>query len=178
MKTALVFLGLAISSQALASGYPAGYCDQIARVSHNGPVVFAHVGSGCESLEVLGYKASGMLANGNPDFIDAVVSTICDNQRKTTVVRLGREWNGKGYLSSAFSVYEYLPAGCYPSSDTSIGFAFTANGQWDSRFGQNYPHPRLGSNRGGNDTVFNTRQAGHGTIVLDAWHFIVNEMDR
>jgi hypothetical protein len=168
-------------SNAHASGYPPGYCDQVVRVMQDGPALFAHVGSGCDSSEVLGYKLSGVLSENNPESIDAVVTGSCSKDgstySKVSTLRLGREWHGQGYLSAPYSYSSFLPNNCYDNSSLSI--AFSANGQWDSKFGANYI--LAGSGGFWNEDpsrvqTLNTGSSGQGNIVIAAWDFIVSKL--
>jgi hypothetical protein len=113
-----------------------------------------------------------MLAEGNPEFIDAVVVVSCGNDTRTSVVRLGREWHETGYMSVPLSIYNLMPAGC--GSYPNVGVAFSANGKWDSKYGQNYD-AKIYS---GNEKVFETHQTGNGSINGVAWDFIIGEMRR
>jgi hypothetical protein len=139
-------------------------------VKHDGPALFAHVGSGCESYELIAYKNSGMLAEGNPEFVDAVVVASCGNDTRTTVVRLGREWHETGYMSVPLSIYSLMPSGC--DSNPNVGVAFSANGKWDSKYGQNYDAKAYS----GNEVIFKTNQNGNGYINDASWNFIIGEM--
>lgn len=186
MKTAVVFavatatLGLAphlVSQSADASNYPPGYCNQNVRVLEMGPALFAHVGSGCGDHQVIGYKNSGILAAHNPDAIDAVIVGSCDengvHHRKTSVVRLGREWHGNGYLSEAHSYSNYKPSQCW---NAKIEVAFSANGNWDSLGGANYVYEGYGFYGRNDVTTFNTNEVGYGQVNLAAWAFIVDQL--
>ena len=178
MKMALSILAFAISSQALASNYPANYCHQVVRALHDGPALFANVSSGCGSQQVIGYEANGVLAADNPDFVDAVVVAKCGPDIRTSVVRLGREWHGKGYMSAGHSFYSYLPQGCYPFREDRIYVSFSANGRWDSRYGQNYSFSGQDFYERNDVRVFETHEQGTEYVGLRAWDFIVSEMDK
>lgn len=175
--------GSLVGSAALASGYPADYCHQVVRATHDGPVLFAHVGSGCESLEIIGYKNSGILAAEAPEAIDAVIVATCHENgtmhTRTSVVRLGREWHGTGYMSAPMHFSDFVPNvhECYGKS--KVSFAFSANGKWDSRDGQNYGHFGFGFYNDSREVVTHqTHQVGYGSVNLSAWDFIVGQMGR
>ncbi len=178
MKTSLIVAGLALSSQALASNYPSDYCHQIVRTVHDGAALFAHVGSGCGGYEVIGYKDHGILANNNPEFIDAIVVGSCGSDSHTSVVRVGREWHGNGYVSEGLSFYNLIPQNCDDVGQASIQVAFSANGQWDSRYGRNYDFSQQIFYTRQDVNVFKTNEVGGYGINLPAWNFIVSEMAR
>lgn len=178
----LLAIGSSVISHALASGYPAHYCHQVVRVVHDGPVLLAHVGSGCDQAEVVGYKPSGFLAGRNPASIEATFVARCqgngETHEKITRIQLGREWHGVGYLSAPFIYSNLVPFGCNQSdpSSISVGVAFSADGQWDSQFGANYRHPGYGF-YGRTDVVsYETGASGFGSMNLAAWDFIVGQM--
>lgn len=159
----------------LASNYPADYCHQVVRIKHDGPGMFAHVGSGCDQGFVIGYKNSGFLAYHNPEKIDVIAVASCDNLTKTTVIPLGKEWNGTGYMSEKLSYYSLKPNNCHKAD---LSFAFSNGQQWDSNGGYNYGHFGYGM-YGNNDVeVFKTHQVGYGNINLRAWEIIVEAMTR
>jgi hypothetical protein len=169
-----------LATGADASNYPPDYCDQTVSVVHRQHALLAQVGGGCGSYLAIGYKAAGPLARGNPDFIDAVVVGECavgtEVHRKTSVVRLGREWHGTGYMSEARSPYSFAPEACAGQSPT-LGLAFTDGVAWDSRDGANYLYA-AGDFRGPEAAVFDTNTPGTGDINLPAWSFIIEQMRR
>jgi hypothetical protein len=183
VKIAVGTLALSLASAAFGSGYPADYSYQNVRVITDGPALFAHVGSGCGSAEVIGYKTNGMLAANNPDRIDAVVTTSCtvrgEYHLKNSTVTLGREWHGAGYVSEAHSFYDYLPQACMGSDELAkihVGMAFSANGQWDSKFGANYGYNGYGFYNTSDVRSYSTNTQGCSGVNLPGWEAIVNEL--
>jgi len=170
---ALVILFYSLSS--FASGYPPNYCDQTVRLIHQGPAIFAHIDSGCIAGDVIGYKNSGVLARNNPEFIDAVITGHCGVLQKTKVVRLGREYNGRGYLNDGkFTIQSFSYELDCP--EVTLEIAFNSGQQWDSDYGRNY---RLGIQDfyGPRVRSYATKQGSpYGAINLAAWDFIVNEL--
>jgi hypothetical protein len=183
VKIAVSTFGLLLASVAFGSGYPADYSHQNVRIITDGPALFAHVGSGCGSAEVIGYKSNGMLAASNPGKIDAVVTTSCtvrgEYHLKNSTITLGREWHGAGYVSEAHSFYDYLPRACIGSEEltnVNVGVAFSANGQWDSKFGANYGYAGYGFYNTPSARSYNTNTMGCGGVNIPGWEIIVNEM--
>jgi hypothetical protein len=152
-------------------------------VLHRGAALLAHVASDRVSTDVIGYKASGYLAQRRPDSIDAVITARCplSEQSKTTVIHLGPELHGTGYMSGLLDLRTLFPAGegpqgCPVRGDTPLQVSFSDGaGRWDPA--------------GYNDIVFSfydffqsraIRQVpGTGDGVNEAaWDFIVGEMRR
>jgi hypothetical protein len=177
--TSAAFFSTFVSSMAWASAYPPGYCDLTVRTRSEGPVLLAHAGGGCSSHEILGYRANGMLAQGNPEFIEAVVTISCQTADNFTgsfnkVVKLGREWNGNGYMSEAFTL-NYNSGFSYCTS-RSVSVAFVANGVWDSKFGQNYDFNMYPSTES-NIKTFQTKAVGSSaSLNTRAWEILVEEL--
>lgn len=174
----------ALAATAMASNYPPDYTDESVIFHQDGSFLIARAGSGCGSVEVLGYKNSGYLAQFHPEKVSAYVTVTCvsnnygnrEETKRTRVIDLGREWHGNGYLSTAmqdspFDHYSFFLNQC---STTVVQLAFTDNmGHWDSRYGQNYTIDA--------DTVF-ANQTGIKTGVrgcsmsFQAWDIIVGAM--
>lgn len=182
MRLMSVMAGLVMfgaGAVALASNYPPDYCHQNVRVLHDGPGLFAHVGSGCDGMEIFGYKKSGYLAYSNPEYVDAVVVARCNDDGRVNVktIRLGREWHGTGYMSEPLSFYHFIPSGC--DTGAKLEVAYTADGKWDSRYGYNFGHFDYGFYNDQRDiATFATHEAGWGQIVMSAWDFIVEQMKK
>ena len=158
------------------SNYPGNYCDQVVRTLEDGPSVYASISSGCGSQSVIGYKNSGLLAAANPDSIEAIIVAGCAEIAITTVVEMGREWNGTGYMSEPFNMYARVPEQCYRSSDVYISYAFSDGENWDSRFGANYGNF---PSRTRDFEVYQTGEVSHdGRPNLKVWDHIINVMRR
>ena len=166
-----------LSTGAVASNYPSDYCDQHVRIKHEGPALFAHVGSGCDSAEIIGYKKWGILAQGNPESIDAIIIAECEDETRKTVVTLGREWHGTGYMSEPLSYYSLVPRSCY-SHKSKISLAFSDGYQWDSKNGANYGHFGYGFYSYDFVEEHDTNEPGHGRVNFKAWDVIVEAMKR
>ena len=182
MKFTIFALLFALPSvQASISNYPPEYVYQKVHVLHQGSALFGYVGSGILSTMVLGYKKSGSLASTAPDFIDAVVTADCPKPdgswaRKTSVVRMGKEWNGTGYMSSELDYYHFMSGGCGYQQLEQLHLAFSdGKGHWDSHEGQNY---LLIWNQLVNSPVSFATQEGGSTINPRAWSFIIDEMKK
>jgi hypothetical protein len=177
----LLLSSLGVSATGFASNYPPAYSHQTVKVLHDGPAIFAHVGSGCGSSMVIGYKLGRLLSQALPESIEAVIVGSCGHtshgedgmEKKTTIVRLGRDWGGNGYLSSDLSPYVW-PANCY---NGHVSVAFVANGVWDSMFGDNYGHFNYGlygESRAFN--TFETHESTCGGVNLKAWNYISEQL--
>lgn len=186
MKKILLLVAVALSSQlALASNYPSDYCDQSVVAIHEGPALFAHVGSGCLSGDVIGYKNNQVLSRSNPSYIDAIVIIGCNtgsgSATRTMTVRLGREYRGNGYVSDGNLDLRSMGYNmCFGGSITyQIAFSDGKN-NWDSNYGRNYHiNPLDFSQAGGNVVRYNTHEgSGFGKINLKAWAFIVDQLRR
>ena len=171
-----------VASTANASNYPPDYCHQIVRVLHQGPVLFATVASGCDGGGlVIGYKNSGYLARKGAHQLDAVITSSCqlsDGSRvtKETVVKLGREYHGTGYMSGEIDGYSLLPDNCRYGLDAPIAVAFSdGRGDWDSQYGANYRFVSRDFNRYGK-AIPTHEQSYNGKPSFKAWDIIVNEM--
>lgn len=182
MKTFFAVVAfIAVPTVSSASNYPPDYFHQIVRAKHDGAVLFAHVGSGCNSHEVVGYKGWGKLAASNPESIDAVIKGTCQKDGNTyskiSVLVLGKEWHGNGYLSNQFETWNLQPSECWGSRDVELSFAFSANGQWDSLDGANYVLPNwfAPSNE---IKMYNTKEGNCTSVNFKAWDFIVSEMSK
>jgi hypothetical protein len=138
----LVLGALTLAQGAKASQYPASYYNQTVRTLSQGPVLFAHVGSGILSQDLVGYRWSGFLAHGRPAQLDAVFVAQCRSHDGASIVRtvtvvLGLEWNGRGYLSAPFSAESLFSGNC--EGDRVLKVAFSDRmGRWDSLGGANY----------------------------------------
>lgn len=158
-----------------ASGYPADYCQQRVYIINDGPSLVARVGSGCTNLMVIGYKNSGVLASPELKEIDAIVTGSCNGvSSKITTVKLGKEWNGTGYINTP-EYKELTPTECYKNESTTISIAYSDRlGNWDSRYGQNY---NVSKNRLYSSETKNILSSSYGgNIGFDAWNIIINEM--
>ncbi len=171
-------------STAFASNYPPDYAYQTASALHDGAALFVHVGSGCDSADLFGYNKTGPLAQMNPEKIEAVVTAECrtsngDTTKRVSVITLGKEWRGAGYLSPAFSFYSLLPNNC-ESLDQELRVAFSANGLWDSLGGNDY-RINYGFYKGVNGRrleVFHTGMSGGcNNIVMPIWDFVANQLN-
>jgi hypothetical protein len=181
------FLFLAVSLFAAGAQVARADSDQVVRVHHDGPALFAHVDNAGESNTVIAYKSWGYLAASHPVSLNAVVSGSCrlrDNHivKKLSVVKLGREWNGTGYMSPALDVYELLPEICltaaYPDhEDFKYDVAFSdEQGHWDSKYGANYSvDPMIPSDQ---ITASFDGDGQEPAISPRAWNFIVDQMRR
>ena len=176
--SALTFSGLFFAQVALGSGYPSDYCHQNVRLKHDGAALWAHVSSGCDSAQVIGYKGWGYLAKNNPDRLEATVVGSCGQHSKTTIVSLGKEWNGTGYMSHPLSFYDLKPRDC-DLRNTKIWYAVSdGSDSWDPGFGGSYGHFGYGM-YGRRDVEFKkTNKSGHGRINDVAWREIVEAMRR
>lgn len=186
MKKIAVLLALALQIQvASASNYPPDYSHQTVYAIHRGPALFAHVGSGTISGDVIGYKPRGVLARSNPEFIDAIIIVNCNTSAgsasRNYVVRLGREYHGNGYLNDGtLSLQSFGYNTCF-GGNISFEFAFSdGRGNWDSNYGRNYPLAfDEFFDRRARVSVFPTGEgSGFGKINLKAWDFIVGQMRR
>jgi hypothetical protein len=181
-------LSFAVAGVCLSFGARADYPSpeappQKVYVLHRGAALLAHVASERLTTDVIGYKASGYLAQRRPEAIDAVITARCpaSEQAKTTVIKLGPELHGTGYMSGPLDLRTLFPAGegpqgCPVRSDTPLQVSFSDGaGRWDPA--------------GYNDIIFSLyeffqsrsiRQVpgeGEGVNVA-AWDYIVNEMRR
>lgn len=178
----LFVLGLStLSCVSWASGYPPDYTHQTVKLLHQGPVVFATVSSGIMNKIVVGYKRSGFLSQFNRESIEAVIIGDCANRgvetQKVTRLKIGREWNGTGYMSIPLHVSGHLPEECRFMSDWKLSVAFSDGvGNWDSRFGRNYDYSSEDSlAHAPNVIVFSTGDSGVEINQL-AWRFITEQM--
>ncbi len=178
-----------MSVGAQASQYPPEFFHQVVRMMHltsdNGakPAFLAIVASGSSNQTVIGYKKSGSLAQYQPDYIDAVVIARCETSpgevfTRTSVVRVGREWSGNGYLSAPINTYALL-SGCPLGKQSSLALAFSDhNGHWDSQYGKNYSL-NFNDFYGPTATVFNSEEAGpygNETPNDKIWNFLINAL--
>ncbi len=182
MKKILILLSVLIAVSAMASNYPTDYCNQSVSVQHEGPLMVASVASGCFGKVVFGYKKSGLLVSSMTSKVDLVVKGICEKRgvqlQKQTVVVMGREWHGTGYMSSAMNPYKFAPDECSVGGTSGVQFRYEfafsdGQGNWDSRGGANYHMRSLfwdGSGR-----QYKTNEAGD-DINMKAWDIIVSEM--
>lgn len=187
MKHFVVLLLAAVSfyAPAFAAGdYPAPEAPpQKVYVLHRGAALLAHVVSDQVNADVVAYKASGYLAQRRPESIDAVITARCplSAEAKTTVIKLGPELHGTGFMSAPLDLRTLSPAGegpmgCPVRGDTPLQISFSDGaGRWDPA--------------GYNDIVFSLydffqsrsiRQVpGNGEGVNElAWDYIVSEMRR
>jgi hypothetical protein len=167
-----------ISFGAAASDYPADYCQQRVHVVNDGASLIARVGSGCTDLLVIGYKNSGVLATNDVQEIDAVVTGSCSGswEKRTTVIKLGKEWNGAGYVNKpSYEKSSVLPGSCYRDTSAIISVAYSdRKGNWDSRYGQNYNVKSTDLYSTATKTILSPNYGPE--IGLDSWKIIVNEL--
>ena len=177
MKKLLFAMTTLLSLNSFASGYPGDYCQQRVYPINNGPALLARIGSGCTDLLVIGYKNSGILAKAQYQEIDAVVTGTCSisSNVKVTVIKLGKEWNGTGYMNNPEYATSVYPSECYGDRYKKLAVAFSdGKGNWDSRYGENYVA-----------TLEDFYNAGYilsknyGPYPgLDTWKIIINEMKK
>lgn len=178
-----------MSGGAQASQYPPEFFHQMVRVIHltndegAKPAFIATVANGNGSQIVIGYKNTGSLSNYKPDYIDAVVIARCETGpgevfTRTSVVRVGHEWSGNGYLSAPVNTYALL-SGCPIGKQTSLALAFSDhNGHWDSQGGKNYSI-NFNDFYGPTAMVFNSQEAGlNGSEVPNdkVWNFLIDAL--
>ena len=157
-----------------ASNYPADYAHQTARVVAKGPAIMARVSSGVMSEKfAIGYKKSGILANY--DTINAVVKVVYNDNRVTeTVINIGKEWNGTGFMTHSLSGYG-LTGTYYYEEIKRIELAFFVGEQWDSNYGSNYIINFEDFFK--NSFIFRANSDSYSTeISADCWNFIVEQM--
>src|SRR4051812_17333020 len=118
-RTLLIALIAGLPFSASASNYPPSFWYQNVTVRSEGSALLAEVSSGFMSVLVLGYRYDSKAFGTNPDVVDAVIVGECrthdgSSSSKKTVVQLGREWNGAGYLSSSLgSTLSFYPDNCF-----------------------------------------------------------------
>jgi hypothetical protein len=126
-------------------------------------------------LLVIGYKNSGVLAKSETQEIDAVVTGSCavESVEKVTVIKLGKEWNGTGYMNNPDYATSLYPAECYGDRYKKLAIAFTdGKGNWDSRYGQNYIATMNDFNNAGG--VLSKDFGPYAGV--NTWNIIINEM--
>lgn len=157
-----------------ASGYPASYTYQTARVVSRGPALVARVSSGIMSALVIGYKGRGVL--GRSESIQAWVRTTFENKAETRVITMQREWHGTGFMTRALSGYELGDDG-HSGDIMSIELAFFSGPRWDSDYGANYVFGKWEFS----DTAarFTWPEPYYSQeIEIHCWDFIVDQMRR
>jgi hypothetical protein len=187
MNPIVMFSGIiSLILTSLSSTAWASHSNQIVRLMHNGPLLYAQIETGAYSQQIIAYKTSGDLAQGNPVSIDALLIGSCrtgdgDSVVLMTTVQLGREWHGTGYMSMPLSIKNHFPTVCHYRKDWQLQIAFfDPQGRWDSRYGENYEI--RSSYIWGPDyrtIVFDTQKPefpGSRSINEDAWKFIVDQM--
>lgn len=171
-------------SLALASNYPPSYGHQTVRVVHKGPALFANVGSGTMSADAIGYKSWGPLAATNPETIDAVITWKCTLNggyqiSALATVKLGREWNGTGYMSRGLRLSQLGLKDCVTDSNAVFEIAFSdGQGHWDSmhegHLNYYYGHGDI-YGQAAKPVVYETHEVGD-EINIPAWAFIIDQM--
>lgn len=187
MKATLFVLAF-ICACSWASNYPPEYSHQTVRTLSKGPALFAHIGSGILSQDVIGYRNNGVLAKltPKPNFIDAIITTECErkigNQHekltKTTTIKLGPEWHGTGYMTPPHSYYSYVVDFCPVDSLIKVAFS-DGNGHWDSKEGADYRYRGQGfraQDRENEGATEDKLHEGDYQISLKAWDIIVKKM--
>ncbi|MBI4405612.1 MAG: hypothetical protein HY537_15730 [Deltaproteobacteria bacterium] len=187
MKLLSSFFLLVVPALALASPYPPDYGHQTVRTLSRGPALFAHVGSGIISADIIGYRNSGTLAKHTPKpaYIDAVVTTECERQvgsskekiTKNTVIKLGLEWHGTGYMSPPHSYYNYVVDMCPQNSLVKV--AFTDGHDWDNNNKEDYRYRGMAFRAPdpiNNGVTEDKLHEGDYQINLKAWDIIVKKM--
>jgi hypothetical protein len=121
-----------------------------------------------------GYKRSGILAKDSNESLDAVVTGSCGTgSLHQTIIKLGREWHGTGYMNSPVSISSLLPQDCQSVPGQSLSVAFSdGKGHWDSVYGQNY---NISVSQLWSGFTYNTKEFGP-DVGLEAWNIIVKSM--
>lgn len=182
-RIALLSVALFGALNAHASRFPLEASPQKTYVIHRGAALLAHVESTVLSRDVIGYKGSGFLAQRSPETLEAVVTARCSNsdQARTTMIRLGREWHGTGYMSAPLDFRTLFPVvpgpeGCVVRGDTPLQIAFSdGGGRWDPA-GYNdiiFSPSEFYSSR----TVYESTVPG-ADISNDTWEYLVGQMRR
>ena len=185
MRTfAVLSISFFMSLSVFASNYPADYTYQNVRLLPLGSNAYvANVSSGIMSKYVLAYKKSGPLAASNPDFIDAVVEVKCQDEGSgvytyRNVVRIGKEWGGRGYLSGPTQLLSgNVPDSCRYSPYISVAFSDGRN-NWDSQFGRNYEFNPMDFYNS-NSVLYRTNESGrYNTDEINdkAWQFLIQNL--
>ncbi|MBK7963530.1 MAG: hypothetical protein IPK04_21445 [Bdellovibrionales bacterium] len=184
-----IILSTFVAGQAVASGYPSYYTHQTVRtieLTHkqgSQPAFVANVTSGIVNQIILGYRDTGFLSQNRPLAVDAVIIAKCEvspgvTLTKTSVVKIEREWNDKGYLSAPESTY-YLFGSCGLDSKRELAFAFSdGHGNWDSRDGENYSVNLNDFYRPGTPT-FSSHEPGDGGGLepnQKIWTFLIDAL--
>ena len=96
--------------------------------------------------------------------------------RKQSVIELGREYHGTGYMSAPLDMSRFQPATCFGGWAIAIAFS-DGQGGWDSLNGANYMFSE-GEFDGHNPAHahFNSQQSTYNGVNLAVWDFIVAEM--
>ena len=186
-KQFLFTLALAFTAAAAqASNYPPDYGHQKVYAVAKGPAVFVTVSSGMGSASVVGYKFTGPLRNESG--LDAVIETTCQLndgtvEFKRSVLKLGPEYHGTGYMSAPYHPADFLPADCRLSYTWTLRFAFSdSHGNWDNNNRENsaYSYSETTSGAPGVETFFTHQNgdSGGSGINLKAWAFIIDFMKR
>ncbi len=171
VMAALMFVTAGIGN---ASNYAPDYTWQTARVVAKGPAIVARVKSNVMSEKfVIGYKKSGILAGH--DVINAVVRVVYNDNRITeSVISIGKEWNGTGFMTHSMNGYG-LTGTYYYEKIIRIELAFFVGEQWDSNYGNNYVVNF--EDFYGNAAVFTSNNDSYSNEIDGyCWNFIVDQM--
>lgn len=172
----LVISWLIVSAVANASPYPPDYCNARAEFMTHEHAAVAVVRSACGSTKYLiGYKSFGQFRGKNQ--ISTIVKVRCTGSSSDTPdqgVILGAAWDNSGALMSVpLNEYHSVFSVCGMTQPAEVALAFYADGQWDSRFGDNYhinfKEPKA-SYKSDNTMI------GDGEIPADVWNFINAQM--
>lgn len=149
-----MLLSLYFVQGAVASNYPPQFYHQFLTMKRVGSILQSRVANGFFRADFISYSRLGVLAANNPESLDAVLTFKCESYlgsqiQGTSVIKLGREWSGLGYMSAPFEVISMAPPECRTDYDHLNSYQLAISdgrGNWDSNYGHNYDMPAyLGS---------------------------------